>query len=338
MSKLNLAVIFGGSSIERESSIESAITLINNLSREKYNIIPVYVNAQGNYFLYEGGPHSIKAAEWENFGTKCQIDLNRQSNGLLRISGERVKNVPVDVAIPLIRGSLLGGSMQGVLEVSGIKYVGATLMASSLTADNGMTKLLAKSLGIACPKHLLFDSKDLDNFDDLLRTIRYKLGYPCNIKPLKRGFSDGISIAYNKKELEDAVLTAFLYGNKIIAEKMVQGRELVCAILVCRDEIFVSGMGEVLPGDELCMSPKLNNEKISEIKDAALRLYKSMDIHGPACFKFFLEDIADNVFLGEIDTTLRFHDTDIYPRIMQSYLGISSQELIDKLIETALEH
>jgi len=334
MSKLNVVVIFGGDAGDCEASINSAINLIDNLSREKYNILPVYVNALGNYFLYEGKPHVVRAAEWENFGTKCQISLDRQDKCLLRISGERVKNVPVDVAIPLLRGGLSGGSVQGALEIGGIKYIGADILSSSMVADNVMIKTLAKSLGITCVKHLVFDTKELKTFDSMLRAARYKIGYPCRVRPLKKGFGNS-AVINNKKELEDAILTAFLFGDKIVVEKVVLGRELVCALLPLADEVKISNVGEVLPNGEICLSPELGDGVATKANGCALKLFDAMNSKSPACFKFILEDKTENVIFSSINTSLSFSDTDVFPKLMQG-LDLGVGEIVDELILDAL--
>jgi len=334
MSKLNVAIIFGGDAAECEASINSAINLIDNLSREKYNILPVYVNALGNYFLFEGKPHVIRAAEWENFGTKCQINLDRQDRGLLRISGERAKNVPVDIAIPLLRGGLSGGSLQGALEISGIKYIGADILSDAMAADNVMMKTLAKSLNITCAKHLIFDTKELKDFEAMLRSVRYKIGYPCRVKPLKKGLESSV-IARNKKELEDAILATLLFNDKIIVEKVVLGRELICALLPFGDEIKLSSIGEFLPDGELYLSPELGDEVIAKVNDNALKLFSTINAQSPACLTFIVEEKTGAVIFSDINVTLSFSDMDVFPKLIRG-LGLGIGEIADELIVDAL--
>jgi len=336
MSKLNVAVIFGGDSAECKSSINSAINVIDNLSREKYNIIPVYINDLGGWFLYEGKPHCIKAAEWENFGTRCQINLDRQEQGFLRISGERVRNIPVDIAIPLLRGDFSEGSIQGALEMGGIKYVGAGVLASALASDRSMAKTLAKSLGITFPKYLVFDSKELDDFDAMLRTVRYKIGYPCYIKPLKKGSLSSVLVS-NKKELEEAMIRAFLYSGKIIVEKEIKGRELVCTMFAlfdslgfCENSVKFCEIREALPDGEIFPAPVFDKKTMSKAKESAIALYGAMGISSPAHFKFFLDEQTKNVVLCDINTQLCFADSNILLKFM------NTGEILDRLIANIL--
>jgi len=329
MSKLNVAVIFGGDSAECNLSINSAINVIDNLSREKYNVIPVYVNDLGNWFLYEGKPNAINAAEWENFGTRCQINLDRQERGILRISGERVRNIPVDIAIPLLRGSLSGGPIQGVLEMGGIKYVGASIAVGAMAADRDLSNTFAKSHGLACPKYLVFDSKELDSFDTMLRTVRYKIGYPCYVKSAKKGVLN-LALATNKRELEEAMLRAFLRSGKVMVEKKVEGRQLVCTIFEQTDGATLCEICEILPNCELSPTPALDKKATSKIKESALALYKTMGISSPTHFKFFLEEQAKSIVFHDIDTELCFSDI----TILRKFMPI--QGILDRLINDAL--
>jgi len=331
MSKLNVAIIFGGATM-RDTSIAAAINIIDSLSREKYNILPVYVNDLGNYFLYEGKPHAIKAAEWENFGTRCQISLERQDSGLIRISGDRIRNVPVDIAIPLLRCGLSGGQIQGTLEMGGIKYIGAGVLASAFSADNAMIKTIAKSLGISYPKHLVFDSIELDDFDALLRAIRYKIGYPCHVKPLTKGDFDGISYVRNKKELEGAILAAFLHERRITVEKEVVGRKFVCAVYESSDGVRVLGVAEKLLDGGLCLSPKLDAKIIAKIERGSLDLFKSMNASGLVSFTFCLEEKVSDVVLHDLNTILEFADSDDLMKLVRG-AGMDFGEFLDMLIE-----
>ena len=329
MSKLNVAVIFGGDSDECNLSIESAINVIDNLSREKYNVIPVYVNDLGNWFLYEGKPHCIKAAEWENFGTRCQINLDRQEQGLLRISGERVRNIPVDIAIPLLRGKLSGGAIQGVLEMGGVKYVGACVLSSAIASDRAMTKTLSKSLGIICPKYLVFDSKELDGFDAMLRAVRYKIGYPCYIKTLKKGVLS-TARATNKRELEEAMLRAFLHSSKVIVEKEAKGRELVCTTFDLIDGTKLCEICEILPDGEILPYPKLDKKTTIKMQESTAALYKTLGLSSPAYFKFILDEQTKDIILRDINAELCFADDNIFRKFMLV------PEILDKLIDDVL--
>ncbi|MCL2566236.1 MAG: D-alanine--D-alanine ligase [Defluviitaleaceae bacterium] len=352
MTKLNVAVVFGGYSSEHEVSINSAINIINSLSKEKYNIIPIYINPMGSWFLHEGSTDSIKTADFEKFGTPCQLSLDRQNKGLLRINGDKVKRIPVDVAFPVLHGKFgEDGTIQGLFEMSGIKYVGCGVMASAIAMDKAMAKLVAGSLGINQVKYIVFDSNDLEDFDKALSIVRYKLGYPCFVKPLRTGSSVGISKVKNKKELVKAVELAISHDDSVIIEKMVEGRELECAVLgTGGEDTIVSGVGELIPGAEFydfdakynnpdsktILSPKIDKAVVNKIKDASLKIFKAIGAKGLSRVDFFLEESSGDVIFNELNTIPGFTDISMYPMLMRE-AGIDSQRLMDRLIEIAIQ-
>ena len=351
MTKLNVAVIFGGNSLEHEVSINSAINVINSLSKEKYNVIPVYINTSGSWFLHENNTDSIKITEWEKFGTPCQLSIGTHNKALLRMSGEKFKRVPIDVAFPMLHGKFgEDGTIQGLFEMSGIKYVGCGVMASSIAMDKAMTKILAGALGIAHAKYLVFGSEDLKDIDKVLSDIRYKLGYPCFVKPLRTGSSIGISKVKNKKELSRAIDEALSCDDKIIVEKMITGRELVCAVLGTGDsDTIVSGVGEIIPGGEFYdYNDKHNNPKAEtiipcdisevaaeEVKALSLKIFRLIGGRGLSRVDFFLENSTGRIIFNEINTIPGFTDISMYPMLMQ-HAGIDNSALMGKLIEIAM--
>jgi len=351
MTKLNVAVIFGGYSPEHEVSINSAINVIAGLSKEKYNVIPIYINGAGSWFLHEGNADSLKSAELTKFGTPCQLSLDRENTGILRINGEKLKRIPVDVVFPMLHGKCgEDGTLQGLLELCGIKYVGCPVMASAIAMDKAMAKLVAGSLGIKQVKYIVFDQDELKNPENVLRKIRYKLGYPCFVKPLRTGSSIGISKANNKKELIEAIETALIHDERIIVEKMVNGRELECAVLgTGGEDTIASVVGELIPAAEFydfdakynnpqsqtIISPKIAKEIEEEIKAAALKIFKAIGGRGLSRVDFFLEE-SNNVIFNEINTIPGFTDISMYPMLM-SASGVDNLRLMDRLIEIALD-
>jgi len=352
MTKLNVAVIFGGYSSEHEVSINSAINIINSLSKEKYNIIPVYINPMGSWFLHEGSTDSIKTADFEKFGTPCQLSLDRQNKGLLRINGEKIKRIPVDVVFPALHGKFgEDGTIQGLFEMSGIKYVGSSVMASAIAMDKAMAKLVAASLGINQVKYIVLGSKELEDFEKALSVVRYKLGYPCFVKPVRTGSSIGISKIKNKKELVQAMELALSHDDRVIVEKMIVGREFECAVLgTGGDDTIVSGVGELLPAAEFydfdakynnpdsktVVSPEIDKEVISKIKDASLKIFKAIGAKGLSRVDFFLEEATGDVIFNEINTIPGFTDISMYP-ILMNEAGVDSQRIMDRLIEIAMQ-
>ena len=352
MTKLNVAVIFGGYSTEHEVSINSAINVISSLSKEKYNVIPVYINPQGSWFLHEGQADSLKTAELTKFGTPCQLSLDRESKGLLRINADKVKRIPVDVVFPMLHGKFgEDGSIQGLCELSGISYVGCSLMASAIAMDKAMAKLVAGSLGINQVKYLVFEPDELNDAVRVLSKIRYKLGYPCFVKPVRTGSSVGISKVNNKKELAEAIELALSHDDRIIVEKAVAGRELECAVLgTGGNDTITSGVGELIPGAEFydfnakynnpesrtIVSPEISEAAVNEIKEASLKIFKAIGGRGLSRVDFFLEEATSKVIFNEINTIPGFTDISMYPMLMNE-AGVDSIRLMDRLIEIAID-
>jgi len=352
MSKLNIAVIFGGFSSEHQVSISSAINVINNLSKEKYNIIPVYINQKGSWFLYEGNIDSIKTVAWEKFGTPCQISCDMQNKGILRITGDKIKRIPVDVAFPVLHGKFgEDGTIQGLLEMGGLKYVGCGVLASSVAMDKATTKIIASALGIKQAKYLVFRKEELADMQEALKKIRYKLGYPCFVKPSRAGSSVGITKAKNKKELEVAIELALEHDEKIIVEQAIVGRELECSVLGTGGaDTVASPVGEILAGAEFydfdakynntesqtVMNPDIGEDKAEEIRKAAVEIFKAIDGCGLSRVDFFIEEKTGNVIFNEINTIPGFTDISMYSMLIVE-MGLSQSELMDRLIEVALE-
>ena len=352
MTKLNVAVIFGGYSCEHEVSINSAINVISGLSKEKYNIIPIYINGAGTWFLHEGSVDSIKTAELTKFGTPCQLSMDRENKGLLRINGEKIKRIPVDVVFPVLHGRFgEDGTLQGLCEMSGIKYVGCPVMASAIAMDKAMAKLVASSLGISQVKYLVFSEEELRDAETVFAKVRYKLGYPCFVKPVRTGSSIGISKVKNKKELTEAVKLAISHDERIIVEKAVSGREFECAVLGSGGEdTIATGIGELIPAGEFydfnakynnpesktIVSPDVNENIVKEIKEASLKIFKAIGGRGLGRVDFFLEEAGGQVIFNEINTIPGFTDISMYPMLINE-AGVDNTELMDRLIDIAME-
>jgi D-alanine-D-alanine ligase len=349
MGKLTVAVIFGGVSTEHEVSISSADNVISNMSGEKYNIIPIYITAGGRWLMYEGNTGNIKNIQWEKFGTPCQISADRGSKSIMRVSGQKVKNIPVDVIFPVLHGKNgEDGTIQGLFEISGIPYVGSGVLATALAMDKNFTKVIVNTLGIHQAKHLDFKNITDENMGAMLKKVRYQIGYTCFVKPSRAGSSVGVSKATDRESLKKAFYSALEVDDKILVEKNIVGRELECAVLGDgKGKMTISGVGEVLAGDEFySFDAKYNSaesqtvipadipaDKAEEIRDCAGRIFDALDCKGLSRVDFFLDD-SGTVIFNEINTLPGFTDISMYPKLME-YIGIPPAELIDRLIDIA---
>lgn len=348
MNKKNVVVLYGGVSTEHEVSKISAATIISNIPEAKYNIIPVYITTEGRWLLYDGSIDNIKNIRWDKLGTQALLSTDRAYGGLLRIVGEKVKTIPVDVVFPILHGKNgEDGSVQGLLEMSGIPYVGCGILASAISMDKTFTKIIVKNIGINQAAHLSFTEND--NTDKILKAARYKIGYPCFVKPARSGSSVGISRAENKAELNEAIENAFNFDSKIIIEKEIKGRELECAIIgYGPDNVRASQVGEIIAGSTFydydakyvnqqskTIIPAGIPEEVSEkIRSLALKIFMAVDGYGLARVDFFWDEESNSVIFNEINTMPGFTSISMYQKLWE-HEGVDLPELLDELIEMA---
>jgi len=348
MNKKNVAVLYGGVSKEHEISKVSAANIIANIPEEKYNIIPVYITKEGRWLLYDGSIDNIKNIRWDKLGTQTLLSPDRVHGGLLRIVGEKVKIIPVDVVFPVLHGENgEDGSVQGLLELSGIPYVGCGVLACALFMDKSVTKTFVKQLGINQAAHLTFTLRDEPAA--IIKSARYKIGYPCFVKPARAGSSIGVNRAENKKELEKALECAFSFDRKIIIEKEVKGREFECAVVTLGcDEIKASGVGEIVAGaafydyeakyvnpDSKTVIPADIPDEISDkIREYAVKIFNAADGFGLARVDFFWDEANGNIVFNELQPMPGFTPISMYQKLWEKE-GLFLPELLDILIETA---
>jgi len=349
MNKKNVLVLFGGCSLEHEVSKVSAYTIIANIPEEKYNVCPVYITKEGKWLLYDGSIDNLRNVPWEKFGTAAVLSPDRVNRGLLRIVGDKVKYIPVDVAFPALHGENgEDGSVQGLFELCGLPYVGCGVLSSALCMDKTFTKIIAHSIGLKQAEYTVADVWDQESVACALKRVQTKIKYPCFVKPANAGSSVGISKVADKKGLPGAIEAAALIDGKVIIEKAVVGRELECAVLGYRDSVQASAVGEILPAaDFYDYDAKYNNsesktvvpadipaESAEEIRRQAVEMFKAADCRGMARVDFFLENETNRVIFNEINTIPGFTSISMYPKLWQAS-GVPLPDLIDRLIEIA---
>ena len=350
MNKKSVLVLFGGCSPEHEISKKSAMAVISSLSEDKYTIIPVYVTAEGKWLLYDGAIDNLRSVSWEKYGANAVLSPDRVNRGLLRIVGDKVRTIPVDVIFPVLHGAMgEDGTMQGLFELAGIPYVGCGVAASAVSMDKTLTKILADTAGLVQADYTWFHVWDAEKKASVMRKMSRKPGYPCFVKPASAGSSIGITKAANKKELEKAIAAASEVDDKIIIEAAIDGRELECAVLGEKGEIYASGVGEILPAaDFYDFDAKYNNaesktvtkadipEETAElIRKSAVAAFRAVDGRGLARVDFFLEKATNRVIFNEINTLPGFTPISMYPMLWKAE-GLGMPELCDRLIALAL--
>lgn len=349
MKKLKLGVIFGGMSTENEVSCVSGVSVIKNLNKDKYDIFPIYIDKNGKWFEIQNLEENEKLGE----GLK---DKNPIDNimGFLKT---------LDVVFPVLHG-LYGedGTIQGVFELLQIPYVGCGVLASSVGMDKVYTKVIFDKAKINQTKYV-YIRKYNDNYiyidrefnekilkiEEVSRMTMEKLKFPMFVKPSNSGSSVGISKVETKEELEKAINEASKFDKKILIEEGINGREVECAVLG-NEDVISSSVGEIKAADEFySYDAKYNNqesktlipadiseEKSEEIRKLAIKAFKAIDGKGLSRVDFFIENGTETVYINEINTLPGFTSISMYPKLFD-HVGIGYTELLDKLVELALE-
>lgn len=315
----------------------SAANMIAALDEEKYDVLPVGITKKGNWRICHGSVDAILSP-----------DASRKS--LLKLVGGKHKEIPVDVVIPALHGAWgEDGTVQGLLELAQIPYVGCGVLSSAVSMDKVYTKLIAKAAKIPMAKFFWCDGRFLaETKEKVMDQAEKKLGYPCFVKPANSGSSVGVSKAKNREELEKALFYAAKYDRKVIMEEAIDGREFECAVLGNEDK-HISGIGEIVTTAEFYdYDAKYHNalsrtiipgeaeaEALAQMRKISEKIYHAVDASGLARVDFFMEK-SGRVLFNELNTMPGFTSISMYPMLWEEE-GMSKTELMDRLIALALE-
>jgi D-alanine-D-alanine ligase len=351
MAKLSLCVIFGGQSPEHDISCKSVTSVIENLDKEKYDIHTVGITKNGQWFLYEGDYSKIADGSWEKEPLKkAFVSPDPTDKGLIVFAGEKTSVVKLDVIFPVLHGEYgEDGTIQGLFEMSGIKYVGMGVGASANGMDKTFSKIVFASADIPQAAWVTVMTSELSDIGAVMDNIESKLGYPCFVKPACTGSSVGVGKAADRTELEAALKNAARFGRKILVEENIDGHEVECAVLG-NEDVKASVVGEIIPvaefydfdakyvdGTTKLQIPAQLPEEISEkIREYAVRAFKALDGAGLSRVDFFVKHSDNSVVLNEINTLPGFTSISMYPKLWNE-CGIGYSELLDKLIDYALK-
>ncbi|WP_317367966.1 D-alanine--D-alanine ligase family protein [uncultured Tyzzerella sp.] len=350
MTKKVVAVLFGGQSSEHEISRISASTIISNLSKEKYSVLPIYISKKGEWKIYDGPIENICSTDWEAYSTNAIISPDTSHKGIIRIIGDKIRVMPIDVVIPVLHGKWgEDGTIQGLLELARIPYVGCNVLSSAVSMDKLYTKIIADSINIEQAKYKVVYKHNMDNIDVICKEIENYLGYPCFVKPANAGSSKGVSKANNIEELKEAINNAFLHDVKAVIEENIDGREVECAVLGNYD-VKATNVGEVLSAaDFYDFDAKYNNQEsktvipanipleiAEEIREKAINIFKALDGRGLSRVDFFIQNKTNKVIFNEINTFPGFTSISMYHMLWRDK-GLLLPELLDNLIDLAFE-
>ncbi len=348
--KINLCVIFGGRSPEYEISEMSVTSICNNLDKEKYNIYIIGITKNGEWYLYTGDTSNIESGAWsEDKGnlTKALISPDTSDHGMLVFGKDGVRTVHIDVIFPVLHGEYgEDGTVQGLFELSGIKYVGMGVAASANCMDKTLSKIIFANAGIKQANWTVVNTGD--NLERQMDTVEEKLGYPCFVKPASTGSSVGIGKAFNRAELKAALENAGKFGRKILVEENIDGHEVECAVLGNGGAYKAAEVGEIIPAVEfydydakynsdatkLMIPADIDDKMRDEIRETAIKAFAAMDGQGLSRVDFFVRYSDNAVILNEINTLPGFTNISMYPKLWMA-AGLEYGELLDELIDLA---
>ncbi|MDD4688602.1 MAG: D-alanine--D-alanine ligase [Eubacteriales bacterium] len=343
MSKLNVCVLFGGVSSEHDVSLITAKGIIDNLDREKYNVYPVGITKDGRWLMYSGDSEGIPSNSWLKEGRKAIISPDRIDGGLITDDGL----IKIDVVYLALHGKNgEDGTIQGLLEIAGIKYTGAGVLSSALCMDKAMTKVFLGGFGIPQAEMLLFINKAPD---DMVEQVEGKFTYPVFVKPSNGGSSCGAYKVRSREQLISSVNSAFEYDTKVMVEEYINAYEVECGILG-NEETNAGSLSKIViesetydyetkytPGMAFNEIPaKIPQDKTQEVVALAKKIYTCLDASGYGRVDFFMEKATGKILFNELNSLPGFTPFSAYPGMWEDK-GVSFSQLLDKIITLALD-
>ena len=352
--KMCVALLFGGMSSEHEVSCVSVGNFVRNIDRSKYEVLTVGITKEGRWLYTEATAEQMADGSWEELpgNMACVISPDRADHGMILFTPDgRVEKMHLDVVIPVLHG-LWGedGTVQGLLELAGIAYVGCGVLASSVCMDKAVANALFEANGVPHTKWVAANRWEIEkDLEGVCAGVEQKLGWPVFVKPANAGSSVGISKVSSQEELKAAIALALENDRKVVFEAFVDGQEVECAV-IGSDPAVATRPGEILAGAEFytyddkykngvsqtVIPAHLPEAKLDEVKTYAAMAYTALNCEGLARCDFFVEKNTGRVLINEINTFPGFTPISMYPKLME-HEGIPVPALMDRLIALALE-
>ena len=351
--KIRVGVMLGGRSGEHEVSLASAQSVMAAIDKEKYEVIPIGITREGRWIA---GGDPVAALKGESAAAHHTALLGDPTErGLIpseAIRGlERASRIELDVVFPVLHGPYgEDGTVQGLLELADMPYVGAGVLGSALGMDKAVMKDVFKAHGLPIADYRVYRRLDLDrNPTAVEEEIETSLGYPCFVKPANLGSSVGITKVHDRTELGPALQLAASYDRKIVVEEGINAREIECSVLG-NEEPIASVLGEVVPCNEfydyhakyiddqseLIIPAPLPDDLAQRIRALAVRAFTALDCAGMGRVDFLLDRETLDVYVNEINTIPGFTTISMYPKLWEA-TGLPYPDLIDRLISLAIE-
>lgn len=340
--KIKVGILFGGKSAEHEVSLRSAKNVFEAMDRDKYDPVLIGITKKGEWLL-ENPKKLLDGPSLRTSGES--VALVTEGDGKM-ISFENGKMEKIDVMFPILHGPFgEDGTVQGLLKLANIPFVGPSVLGSAIGMDKDVMKRLLREAGIPIGKFLVFKGAEKPDFDK----VKKELGLPFFVKPANMGSSVGVSKVKKEKEFKKAVKSAFDFDLKILIEENIEGREIECAVLGNENPI-ASIPGEIVLRDEFYsyetkyidehgatieIPAKLPKETVRKIQKLAIKTFQVLSCEGMSRVDFFLKENGE-IIVNEINTIPGFTNISMYPKLWEAS-GISYNDLIDRLITFAIE-
>lgn len=347
--RLRVAILFGGRSAEHEVSIASAASVIRALDPSKYVAVPIGISKEGRWLVGDGAQKML--ADTIRKGRRmllpaepgaALVPLNPTGSG---------QSLAVDVVFPVLHGTYgEDGTVQGLLELADLPYVGCGVLGSALGIDKELQKRLFDHAGLPVVKYLPVTRTQWEAEPEaVMLRVRRRFRFPVFIKPATLGSSVGMTKVHNAAELADGIRLAAEFAQKILVERAIEGREIEVSVLGNEDP-QASAPGEIAPhrefydyaakyteeGTRLIVPASLTPRQSAKLRDYAVRAFRAIEGRGMARVDFFLERHSGHIYLNEINTIPGFTSISMYPRMWEAS-GVPYRDLIDRLIQLALE-
>ncbi len=348
--RMRVGVLFGGRSGEHEVSLASARSVLAALDPSRYEVLPIGITPQGEWVLVKGADQlSVEK------GTRVGVVPGSSARPFVSMEPQgataRLLQESIDVAFPVLHGTYgEDGTVQGLLELLGVPYVGCGVMASALGMDKVATKAAFQQAGLPVVPYRVLTAKSWrEDPTAVLNLLEQTFVYPIFVKPSNLGSSVGVSRATHRVSLDQAIAEAFRYDRKILVEQGLDCREIECGILG-NDAPEASVVGEIVPKrlwydyrakyepgmSEVRIPALLPLPLARDVQAQAIRAYQAIDCAGMARVDFFLERASAQLYVNEINTIPGFTATSVYPKLWEAS-GLSYPDLVDRLIQLALE-
>lgn len=351
MGKTRVGVIFGGVSSEHEISLLSAYNIITNIPSDIYEVVSIGITKKGRWFCYPGDPALIPDGSWEQSADCVPAILSPDPlyHGLLLLEGGQWVMRKLDVIFPALHGRCgEDGVIQGLMELSGVPYVGCGVMSSANCMDKDLTHRLLEAAGIKTAESRVITAKHLPQMEDFMSECEAELKYPMFVKPANGGSTIGVTKAKSREQLETAIKLAFSHDKKVVVEEMIEGIELECAVMGS-NPILATVPGEICPEVEYYdfqakyvddttrqyIPARISEESQRELMEIAKKAFTVLECAGLARVDFFCQPDG-TLILNEINTLPGFTNISMYSKLM-AYTGIPGPELMYRLITLAME-